>query len=222
MNTKHCSTCGLEKAITDFYWSNKNRGTRIAQCKTCKKKYENQHYIINADVIKQKQKSRYAANKIYYQQRYIKNRSYLLKQGKEYRKNNPNKISYMRKQWRIKNPTYTADWIAKKKTDSPMFRLNSNIRCLIYISVKGNKNGQHWELLVGYTLKQLKVHLEALFQPGMSWDNYGRWHIDHIIPMSLWQFEKPEDREFKQCWALCNLQPLWAKENLRKYNKCHL
>ena len=57
------------------------------------------------------------------------------------------------------------------------------------------------------------------FKGDMNWENMGQWHIDHIIPISLWQFEKPEDREFKQCWALANLQPLWAGDNLRKYNR---
>ena len=53
----------------------------------------------------------------------------------------------------------------------------------------------------------------------MNWENQGKWHIDHIIPISLWQFEIHTDREFRQCWALCNLQPLWGKDNLSKNNK---
>ena len=63
--------------------------------------------------------------------------------------------------------------------------------------------------------------IENKFKPGMTWNNYGRngWHIDHIIPISLWEFETPQDREFKQCWALCNLQPLWESENIAKLNK---
>jgi len=58
----------------------------------------------------------------------------------------------------------------------------------------------------------------------MSWNNYGYygWHIDHIIPVSWWQFNSPEDREFKQCWALCNLQPLWRKDNQIKSDKMEM
>ena len=62
-------------------------------------------------------------------------------------------------------------------------------------------------------------HIEKKFVSGMSWSNYGRWHIDHIKPISKFNFVKPEDEDFKRCWALKNLQPLWAEENLSKHNK---
>ena len=53
----------------------------------------------------------------------------------------------------------------------------------------------------------------------MSWDNYGEWHIDHILPDSSFYYVSTEDDEFKKCWALSNLQPLWAIDNLKKSNK---
>ena len=55
----------------------------------------------------------------------------------------------------------------------------------------------------------------------MSWDNYGRngWEIDHIKPISSFNFNSYKDKEFKECWSLENLQPLWAEENIRKSNK---
>jgi len=55
----------------------------------------------------------------------------------------------------------------------------------------------------------------------MNWNNYGKygWTIDHIIPISWWKFESYEDREFKQCWCLANLQPLWAHDNFSKHNR---
>ena len=86
---------------------------------------------------------------------------------------------------------------------------------------RGKKGYRRWEDLVGYTIDDLIRHLEGGFDDKMSWDNYGKWgwHIDHIKPKSWFEYERPEDEEFKRCWALDNLQPLWAKENLRKYNK---
>ena len=64
-------------------------------------------------------------------------------------------------------------------------------------------------------------HIESQFKEGMSWKNHGihGWHIDHIRPISSFNFESCNDPEFKECWALENLQPLWAKENLSKSNK---
>lgn len=109
---------------------------------------------------------------------------------------------------------------SRMKVDSK-FRLNHNIRKAVSKSLHGNKNGRHWGTLVGYTVEQLKKHLEKRFMPGMTWDNYGLhgWHIDHIIPISTFNFDKPEHMDFKRCWALKNLQPLWAKENVKKNNK---
>ena len=53
----------------------------------------------------------------------------------------------------------------------------------------------------------------------MTWQNYGKWHIDHVIPKSLFNINGAKSKGFKKCWALENLQPLWADENLKKNNK---
>jgi hypothetical protein len=74
-------------------------------------------------------------------------------------------------------------------------------------------------VLVGYTVHDLMNHLESLFLPGMTWENYGEWHIDHVIPQSWFQYENLDDQSFKDCWALENLQPLWAKDNWAKAKK---
>ena len=81
--------------------------------------------------------------------------------------------------------------------------------------------GRHWEGLVDYTLDDLIQHLEKQFQVGMNWANHGRygWHIDHIKPKASFSFTSSDDIEFRQCWALDNLQPLWAEDNLRKGSK---
>ncbi len=74
--------------------------------------------------------------------------------------------------------------------------------------------------MVGYTTEELKEHLETQFKKGMAWDNYGKkWHIDHIIPRSKFNYIYYDDIDFKRCWALTNLQPLWAKENIQKSDK---
>jgi len=82
---------------------------------------------------------------------------------------------------------------------------------------KSNKRGRAWQSVVGYTLDELKARIEPLFQPGMTWDNYGDWHIDHRIPKAAFDYASPEDPGFKECWALENLQPLWAAENWSKH-----
>lgn len=105
-------------------------------------------------------------------------------------------------------------------TSNPMYRLNRNVSDGIRCALKENKGGQHWEDLVGYTLNDLKEHLEKQFTQDMDWNNYGNyWHIDHIRPKSTFTFSKPEDLEFKKCWRLSNLQPLEASKNIAKNNK---
>lgn len=66
---------------------------------------------------------------------------------------------------------------------------------------------------LGYTSEELRSHIEAQFEPGMSWENYGEWHVDHKRPVS--SFKLPE--QMLECWALSNLRPLWAPENLKKH-----
>lgn len=104
----------------------------------------------------------------------------------------------------------------ERRRSDPMYKLNRSIGSQIGRSLKGNKKGAHWEGLTGYTLEQLKKHLEKQFTENMTWDNYGEWHLDHKIPISVFNFTKPEHRDFKKCWALKNLQPLPAKDNLAK------
>jgi len=109
----------------------------------------------------------------------------------------------------------------KKARLIPSNRLNANISNAIRASLHGNKAGRHWEDLVGYTLDELRNHLEKQFTDGMNWDNYGKngWEIDHITPQSFFDFTKPEHLNFKRCWMLSNLQPLWGIDNNRKNNK---
>ncbi|HEA65332.1 MAG TPA: hypothetical protein ENI07_00700 [Desulfobacterales bacterium] len=98
------------------------------------------------------------------------------------------------------------------------FRLNHRISRGIAYSLKAGKGGVSWTCLVYYTIDELIRHLERLFQTGMTWENYGKggWEIDHIIPQSVFNFTKPEDEDFKRCWMLSNLQPMWGSENSSK------
>ena len=90
------------------------------------------------------------------------------------------------------------------------------MRTLIHRALGKNKAGRSWREFVNYSLEELMSHLERQFLPGMTWENKGEWHIDHIIPRSSFEYESPDDPEFKQAWALTNLRPLWAIDNIRK------
>jgi hypothetical protein len=87
---------------------------------------------------------------------------------------------------------------------------------LMHRGLGANKAGRSWREFVPYTLEELMAHLEAKFLPGMTWDNRGEWHIDHIRPLCSFDFQTPECPQFREAWALTNLQPLWAVDNLKK------
>jgi uncharacterized protein (DUF2249 family) len=90
------------------------------------------------------------------------------------------------------------------------------MRRAVLRSLRTGKAGRKWTLILDFSIQDLMQHLEANFCEGMNWENYGEWHIDHIVPMSAFRFKSDEDTGFKKCWALSNLQPLWAHENLSK------
>ncbi len=95
-------------------------------------------------------------------------------------------------------------------------RLCKTIRMGIYRSFKNGRGGR-WESRVGYKLAELREHLQNQFTDGMSWSNYGcndgQWQIDHIKPVCSFDFSSYDDKDFKRCWSLSNLRPLWAREN---------
>jgi hypothetical protein len=91
----------------------------------------------------------------------------------------------------------------------------------MYTVLKENnltKNNHYFEIL-GYTQMELVNHLEKLFNNGMTWENYGEWHVDHKLPITSFNFNDINDDEFKKCWSLGNLQPMWGSENISKSNK---
>lgn len=101
----------------------------------------------------------------------------------------------------------------------PSVRLHNSISVLVRRSLRKGKAGRRWETLVGYSLADLISHLERQFLPGMAWCNLGKWHVDHILPRSMFDFNAADDPEFKACWALTNLRPLWRPDNLAKGSK---
>lgn len=104
----------------------------------------------------------------------------------------------------------------RRRAIDPAFAIKCRMTANINNSLREGKGGRSWERLLGYSLADLMAHLERQFLPGMNWGNRSGWHIDHIRPVSSFNFQTVEDPEFFECWALTNLQPLWAVDNLKK------
>ena len=141
---------------------------------------------------------------------YEQNKEYRKKYIKEYRENNVDKIRQIKR-----------DYERKRKASDPLYKLISNFRTAIYQVLKESnveKNGHYFDIL-GYTPEELINHLEKQFTEGMTWENYGEFHIDHKLPISSFNIKEIGDEEFMKCWSLDNLQPMWGEENIRKSNK---
>jgi hypothetical protein len=156
---------------------------------------------------------------------YIKHKEKRLKYHKKWYSENKEKWNEYIKEYREKNIDKIREikktYEKTRKANDPIYKLINNFRTAIYQVLKENnvhKNGHYFEML-NYSQNDLISHLQKQFKDGMCWENYGEWHVDHIRPISSFNIGEIGDEEFKKCWSLNNLQPLWGKENLRKSNK---
>lgn len=104
----------------------------------------------------------------------------------------------------------------RRKTDIG-YKLSYYLRCRLRLALKNNQKLGSAVKDLGCSIDFLKQYLEEKFQPGMSWNNYGRWHIDHIKPLS--KFDLTCREQFLMATHYTNLQPLWAVENISKRDK---
>lgn len=111
------------------------------------------------------------------------------------------------------------NYMNKRRSEDLSFRLASNIRSRVSRAItKGFKKSSLSEYL-GCTIEELKVYLESKFQPGMTWENYGEWEIDHVYPLAKSDLTDPTI--FNKVCNYKNLQPLWASDNkIKKDNIC--
>ncbi|WP_051053908.1 hypothetical protein [Afipia felis] len=202
-----------------------NRCTSDGACMECSRIDSLQRYHDN-------QEERNAKAKVYVRTRYAKDANYRrsrIEYAKTYREDpiNNEKIKERDKEYRARPEVrdrareYARIYQRNRCANSAKARLDRSMSGGVYKSLKEMKAGRSWEVLVGYNLSELMRHLEKLFLPGMTWDNYGRggWHIDHKIPKVVFNYTSPEHEDFKRCWALSNLQPLWEQDNISKNAK---
>jgi hypothetical protein len=120
--------------------------------------------------------------------------------------------------YKINNKKYESEYKNKRKIkrkENIKIRLGSVLRDMIQRCLKGEKKETRTFKLLGYDTVKLKQRIECQFSEGMSWSNYGQWHIDHKKPISKFK----DGSNISVINALSNLQPLWAKDNLSKGNK---
>jgi len=113
----------------------------------------------------------------------------------------------------------TSDYKVNKCKTDPAFKLERTLRCRLYhaLRIQNAKKSNRTLELTSCSISHLMGYLEAKFTDGMTWENHGEWHIDHIKPCC--KFNLLDSEEQKKCFHYTNLQPLWAKDNLSKGGK---
>jgi hypothetical protein len=184
-----------KKYLADYHAANKTRLNALSR----------KYYVENRDSIRTKQDA-YNATHI----------ATIAKAHAQYHIDNRDKMIAKARTWKIENREKSITWsrvyMRRRRAIDPMFKLVGNLRTRTSAFFRLDGKSRRTMELLGCSKEALVQHLVFQFQPGMTIQNYGKWHIDHIIP--LVSAKTKEEAE-----ALChytNLQPLWALDNLRK------
>lgn len=184
-NMKSCTKCKEVKDFSEYWKHSTTKDGLHTRCVSCSKEERRISYLNSDKSVRAKRDREY----------YLKNREEIIK------KNNAHRASD-----KPKRNQYEKD----KKAADPLYKLRGNLTRRIGKHIK--RKSKSTKELTGCSYEELKLHLENQFKPGMSWDNYGEWHIDHIHPLAL---AKTEQELYELC-HFSNLQPLWAEENMSK------
>lgn len=222
---KVCTKCKEEKNLTEFSKHKITKDGLCHKCKSCCKKHNKKHYQANKEKTKEYNKKYRKANKERIKERkkkyYQANKEY----WKEYQENNKEKIKEYEKKYhkkyreanKEKINERSKEYLKERRKTDPLFKMICYLRSRTYKAFKRkgySKNTKTQEVL-GVDWEVAKQHIERQFTKGMNWNNYGDWHIDHIIPLAS---AKNKQELMKLC-HYTNLQPLWAADNFRKSDK---
>lgn len=145
---------------------------------------------------------------------YQANKERIAAQAKAYREANLGKLIAKRREYDAANRAHINAQQIKRRKEDVIYKLQCTLRCHSSRAFKriGQSKPTKTEHLLGCSWEEAKTHIESLFTEGMSWNNYGSWHIDHIVPIA----SATTLEEAQALNHISNLQPLWAKDNLTK------
>lgn len=222
---KTCSKCKIEKEFSEFYECKRVKSGYRSACKSCGIEYvkENKERILEYG-------SSYRKNNKDKLKKWFKENEELLKQKKKEYRDNPDKKEKQKEWWKNNKEKkkeyrkkysksesckeHRKNWYLSLKDRKPYVLAWRSILTNALKRFSSKKIDKTINLL-GYSALELKTHIESLFLEGMTWENYGEWHIDHIKMVST--FDKETTMNIVN--SLDNLRPLWAKDNCsRKLN----
>lgn len=190
---KQCVKCAVLKPISQFGRHRIQKDGLNCRCRDCCRAQRAEFYAANPETCR-------AAARAYY-------------------RDNREKCRQWNREWISANRERRAEKKRINRAESPAATLHHRVSASLSRSLRAGKGGRKTAGIVGWTVAELKAHLERQFLRGMGWENMGQWHIDHIVPLSSFTITGPDDPEVRRAWALTNLRPLWAKDNLAKSDK---
>lgn len=221
---KHCTICGELKPLTEYHKRSAKKDGRRSECKVCCNRSALEYRQNNKEKVsiynkkwKQENKEKHVEYLVNWRE---KNQERLKEYSKHYIENVRDKDKHNKDvvEWRNQNIDLCRARESERSrilfATNPNHRIRCYLRNRVYGALKGNRKTGSTMELVGCSVPELKKYLAEKFKAGMSWDNYGRWHIDHIRPCASFDLSDPEQQ--KACFHYTNLQPLWAKDNLSK------
>lgn len=134
--------------------------------------------------------------------------------NRAWNKANPERRAAIQSAWNKANSEYYAAYRRSRRKTDPAFRIRENLRTRLNMAVRGNFKAGSAVNDLGISISEFKEYIAVKFLSGMSWDNWGEWHLDHIIPLAA--FDLTDRGQFLKVMHYTNYQPLWAKDNLQK------
>lgn len=213
--TKICGKCKEEMNVC-YYNKDKRRKDGLQnKCKFCEKKYREQNRAkINNSIKKWRDKNKQKLSdknkdNTYLKEYRIKNKEKIKIKNQEYYSKHKDTIKKKVKSYYLKNKEKihknNNNYIKKRKNSDELFKISILMRNLVnrYLTKPKVKKTNE---IIGLTPKEFREYIESKFLKNMTWDNYGEWHIDHIIPLS----SAKNDNELYSLNHYTNLQPLWS------------
>lgn len=211
MPEKICYKCKKSVDISEFKPKKKNKDGLDSYCKSCLKIVDFEYRRRNKEKLRKRSED-YRKTERYkeYVKKRNKNKEFLEERRKKARKyyydNKENRLKYSKK--------YYTEYANERKKHDIQFKITCLLRDRLSKAILNKSKTGSAIRDLGCSISEFKKHIESKFKPGMTWENHGEWHIDHIIPLA--SFDLTDRKQVKKACNYKNLQPLWAEENLKK------
>jgi len=224
---KRCSKCGVEKALQEFPKMAAAKNGFRSDCRACHAE-ANRRWMQNPEApakmaeAKRRwwQNPENRAKDAERQRRWRQTpagRAWKAEAARRWYAKPENRAKFAERRRRPESRAKSAEYMRRRLQTNHQARLRNLLRVRLHSALKGIRKSARTLELLGCSIEHLVKHLESKFQPGMSWENQGEWHVDHIRPLASFDLSDPHQQREACHWT--NLQPLWASDNIRKGDK---